>query len=298
MSSLVLHTGKNLLTVTKRYKEDLIILYILLNMSNTSIVKPHKFEHFFLEFLHSLNLVFADYKGKKYIEFLDIVNQYPTDTDSDKIIYNTEQLTREIMLYRLSELSKRYTIFDYSSTNLDLLKKMNFYNKSCLLPVLFDRDNMCFNKNTVKEFDVIFLGDLSERRHNIIKQLVAKGLTVYILTSCYDFKLKHEMIMRAKVLINIHANDDYNVFEFARCSVPVFNDCVVVSETSLPERGSFVNDYVLSRVIFEEYDKLVGKVVDVINNYNTYRYSSNYTDLEELTKREITKITSELEYIL
>lgn len=263
-----------------------------------NIVRPHPYEHFFLEFKHSIDLVFDNYKGDNYIEFVDIVNSISKQSDRKKIIYNTEQLTRENMKNHLAEISKKNIIFDYSSVNIDIIKNENDISKTLLLPILFNKETMCFDKNTHKDFDVIFLGEVTPRRHQIIKSLVEKGLSVFVMTCCYDFNLKHQTIMRARVLINLHAYNDYNVFEFARCSIPIFNDCIVISEPALNEKGSFMNDYVLSKVIFEKYDNFVDKVVEVVNNYNSYKYSTEYSMLEELTEKEIKKIKNEIEYIL
>lgn len=256
---------------------------------------PHKNEHYFLEFIYSIEYFLhnSTFKNLPPIEFVEL---HSPDNNQDKIIYNTEQLTRQFMSELIIPLSNKYIIFDYSSVNIEIIKSKNRGAKCVLFPILYNPKDMdlSYLDTQNKEYDAILLGTLTMRRLRFVKQLVQRGINVIVINNCFDYESKYKAIFKAKVVLNIHAEEDYQVFEYARCSVPVFNNCIVVSETSLNEKGSFINDYVLSRIIFADPRTFVDKVVEVVRDYRDYQYITDKDYLEELNKKEMVKIKEEI----
>ena len=218
-------------------------------------------------------------------------------------IYNTEQLSIKRWIDLISKLSYNYTIFDYSLYNIELLKNINPSCYSIFFPILFDKQNMLFeNNNLNKIYDISFIGSLTQRRSFIINQLKNKGYTINIINDCYDFKDKYNKILSSKILLNIHAHNDYKIFEFARCSIPIFNSQIVISENSLDNESVLdkninkdkinINDYILDKVIFSDYDKIIDKVEDVLNNIDRYEYKIDIKELEYYNDKEINRLNN------
>jgi hypothetical protein len=218
-------------------------------------------------------------------------------------IYNTEQLSIKRWIDLISKLSYNYTIFDYSLYNIELLKNINPSCYAIFFPILFDKQNMLFeNNNLNKIYDISFIGSLTQRRSFIIDQLKNKGYTINIINDCYDFKDKYNKILSSKILLNIHAHNDYKIFEFARCSIPIFNSQIVISENSLDNESVLdkninkdkinINDYILDKVIFSDYDKIIDKVEDVLNNIDRYEYKIDIKELEYYNDKEINRLNN------
>ena len=152
------------------------------------------------------------------------------------------------------------------------------------------------NNNLNKIYDISFIGSLTERRSFIIDQLKNKGYKINIINDCYDFKDKYNKILSSKILLNIHAHNDYKIFEFARCSIPIFNSQIVISENSLDKELSKekmnINDYILDKVIFSDYDKIIDKIEDVLNNIDRYEYKIDIEELEYYNDKEINRLNN------
>jgi len=267
---------------------------------------------YFPEFILSLNLISRTCSSTNIKEdIIDNQNKFNIhlqnissyDFKNFNFIYNTEQLSIKKWIDLISKLSYNYTIFDYSLYNIELLKNINPSCYSIFFPILFDKQNMLFENNLDdKIYDISFIGSLTEKRSFIINQLKNKGYKINIVNDCYDFKDKYNKILSSKILLNIHAHNDYKIFEFARCSIPIFNSQIVISENSFDEKLvlnkdiskeiSNINDYILDKVIFSEYDKLIDKVEDVLNNIDRYKYKIDIEELEYYNNKEINRLNN------
>jgi hypothetical protein len=102
------------------------------------------------------------------------------------------------------------------------------------------------------------------------------------------------LICSAKCLVNVHAYENYNVFEFARCSIPIYNGVKVVSEICDGielEKQNPVNKFVLERTVFAEFDQIVMSCVEALK---TEVEPINYEELMRLSEEEINRINTEL----
>lgn len=124
-------------------------------------------------------------------------------------------------------------VWDYSQTNMDVLKKM--MGKSCpplSLVRITPNKNILFTdyKSTPKEDEVLFVGQLtSHERIQCVKILTEKfNLPVRLLHNCFG-KEREAFIRKAKVCINIHHHRPATL-EVARLHLLLQNRSVVVSE--------------------------------------------------------------------
>jgi hypothetical protein len=95
----------------------------------------------------------------------------------------------------------------------------------------------------------------------------------------YDIE-RDNLLFRYKILLNIHYNETYNIFEQMRCNRCIFNKVIVITQKSIN------NDFELKEYIIEsEYDNLVDTTINVINNYKYYydKLFSNF-DIDKISK--------------
>ena len=69
-----------------------------------------------------------------------------------------------------------------------------------------------------------------------------------------------------KILINIGYDPSYKIFESIRCDRCIFNKMIVISEQKENIDLYGLKDY----MIFEDYNKIVDKAIEVLNNYEFY----------------------------
>lgn len=182
------------------------------------------------------------------------------------IVYNTEQLTIPRILTKILRLveaapqieaAPQLELWDYSMANIRILAKHGIIAKYVPLkttgPYLekLTRFNQCR-----KLYDIGFNGTISLRRKNILDQL-ATTFTVFISTSWGD--TRDLELAQCRVIVNIHFDTDYMIFESARCEPWLSVGVPVISEMSIE------ND---ERCILTTYDGFLKTVKAYFeNNY-------------------------------
>lgn len=190
-----------------------------------------------------------------------------------KIILNMEQLTRSKYLDQIkSYMDQNIIILDYAIENIKLLKilfpdNLTKLNNYFYIPYQYNKNE--FSKlrkfRTInKSYDIAFSGSISQKRDKILKQLKQLKLKVYVVPGWRD--VRDSEIGKCKILLNIHFNNDYNIFEHMRCDRWAFSEMLIVSEKTIDYQNLDIKDL----VIFEDYNNLVNKTVDVIKNYDKY----------------------------
>jgi len=186
------------------------------------------------------------------------------------ILFNTEQLTRTDMLNIILNINKSnppVEIWDYSAVNVDILNVHNI--KAKYLSVVSPKWYVDLLKTWRTSFthDIGFSGWPSQRRLTILNKLINRTITINNnghsetrrITCNFVQKWGNERdqdLAKCRILINIHCDNDYKVFESARCEPWLQINVPVVSETSLD------ND---SRCINVDYDDLVDTTVTILN---------------------------------
>ena len=165
------------------------------------------------------------------------------------IMYNTEQLSRIQMLTEVLQTVVAHPtieIWDYSQANVDILKKYGIFARHVPLNSSTDYVNKLKGyKSKIPEYDVGFCGALSDRRLKILEELKEMNISVNIVEAWGDDRDKE--LAKCRVQINIHWEDDYQIFESARCEAWLKAGTIVFSEPSLDDDP---------RCIVVPYDKL------------------------------------------
>ena len=199
------------------------------------------------------------------------------------IVYNTEQLTipriltkilrlvRSAPLDPLVELGEplvpkiqlweplvpKIQLWDYSMVNIRILANHGIIAKYMPLktsgPYLEKLQRFI---TSTKLYDIGFNGSMSARRKTILDQL-ATSFTVFISTSWGD--TRDLELSQCRVLVNIHFDTDYMVFESARCEPWLSVGIPVISELSID------ND---ERCILTTYDGFLKTVTAYFQNKN------------------------------
>jgi hypothetical protein len=170
------------------------------------------------------------------------------------IYFNTEQLTRKSQLEKVLNNVKNSSpieIWDYSKINVEILKKNNIQAKyiDIVSPKSYINKLLSY-KPQMYEYDVGFVGALSERRKKILKELIKNEKKVFCKEHIYG-EARDKELAKCKIIVNIHFNDDYQIFELARCEPWIQAGYIVISENSLE------NDV---RVINTSYENLVNEI--------------------------------------
>jgi hypothetical protein len=186
------------------------------------------------------------------------------------LVINTEQFTKKDNIDKIKNFN--VNIIDYSYSNILLLEKELKIN-SIYFPYVINKKEIY---NFEKTSGICFIGLLSERRLKILNELKKNGIDVTIIKNIF-MEEKDDILFKHKILINIHYDDDYNIYESLRCDRCVFNKMIVISEKSLYDDINIFNKK--NKIIIENYNNLVKKIEEIYKNYEIY-YNKIFGDYE------------------
>jgi hypothetical protein len=140
-----------------------------------------------------------------------------------------------------------------------------------------------FNYN--KKYDFVICCSWNEKIENIYEPLSKKFPNSYSIgkPALYG-NTRDNILLRSKVLVNIHNAKDYLILEEIRITRCILNKVIVISEKSLEEENYPLINYVITC----DYNNLVNKATEVLNNYDYY-YKLIYENFD------INKINNKLE---
>lgn len=173
---------------------------------------------------------------------------------------NTEHMSR-------SDIKDRAVLFmdsfpgmiyvDYSCANLRMSPRMGHW-----FPYL-PQPNLLFEAapGHVVEYDVFFMGWLTDRRKILLEQLKGRGLRVGLPSKRLVGAERNTFLSMAHVLLNVHNFDDWTTFEAIRCNAALFSGITVISETSAEEKLL----YRPAHLVFADYKDLVAVTEAVVN---------------------------------
>lgn len=183
---------------------------------------------------------------------------------SNVYFMNTEQLTRSHWLRIVKEyINKGIKVFDYDLYQSKLDVKINY------LPYQLNFDELSkltkIIKNTDKLYHVAFCStNQSNKRKAIYNGLQSRGLKVIDVNGWGE--MRDREIASAYILINIHYDVNYQIFEHMRCDRWIMSGMLVVSENSLSDELLDCRDL----MICDDYQHIIDKVIDVVEHYQEY----------------------------
>jgi hypothetical protein len=217
------------------------------------------------------NLDLVDYNSKDIYFVIGRLPKCAFFRSELKIIYiNMEQLSKGNYLLYCQTISKfNIPIINYNEINQSLIPESTLLRYQIQeLSSYRDEQMIEFNKESFfdddKIYDVSFVGTMSTRRFEILKKLQDDGIKVHIVNKWGE--QRDYQIIKSKILLNIHFEEDYKVYESLRCDRYLVNDVIIVSETSILEELLDIKDLLITA----DYNNLVSKVKDVLENYDQY----------------------------
>ena len=183
----------------------------------------------------------------------------------NSIIYNLEPFydSSPILNIGYLETMRRCKVYDYQRKNVEYLESIGI--EANYLPY---RYSPIMEKNVEQEedIDILFFGGINARRIQLLKQLEKSGLNYKIVTyGCFG-KERDELISRAKIIINVHYQDNYPL-EVVRLNYLMANKRFIISERGWDEEENSIYE---GGVVFCDYENLITKSIECLSN-NEYR---------------------------
>ena len=183
------------------------------------------------------------------------------NTNNNILILNTEQLTRKEWLNYIKKISKDFIIIDYSKENIDIMNKHNIKN-TIYFPYIYNSQEI-YNLKKTKNLCGIALYNM-KRRQNIMKHYSFKNIKINNIRGWKGTRDK--ILFQHKILINISADKDYNIFETIRCYRCLFNKMIIISEKKYKNE---LIDYA-KHILFAKITDIPKLVKRVLSNYDYY----------------------------
>jgi len=215
------------------------ICIIKMDLSEFIFIVEHDKYRYFKEYLESINAKVRFFpcnvkKDEKIIMVQKILDVNYKNASFIGIL-NTEQLSKKEWLDNFNSIDKEiFKLFDYSKCNIKYIEdKYGFSYKH--LPYKYNKKEINLLKklllNTVKTYDLAFIGESIEKRGDYIRFFTNKGIKINVINKWGEERDKE--VAKCKVLLNIHFREDYQIFEELRCVRWLMAGMVVISEESL-----------------------------------------------------------------
>ncbi|WP_181316635.1 methyltransferase domain-containing protein [Photobacterium leiognathi] len=135
-----------------------------------------------------------------------------------------------------SILNNSYAIFDYAEDNIKYLQDNGFYLKQLnFLPIGYDNE-LNNDLNQDYEYDVIFYGDINNKRRKKFLDRLSDRFNVKIVSNIFGEELYKE-INKAKVVVNIH------YYENALLETTRIYECLSLNKLVISEMSSDINKH-------------------------------------------------------
>lgn len=180
-------------------------------------------------------------------------------TPKDSIIYNLEQVRPETN--RVCRKLLNFEVWDYSQRNIENLKNLGVKNIK-YVPIGFVPELSYFQRESVKDIDVLFFGSINERRAKILEELKQNSnLNLVIANQSYGEE-RDKLLSRSKMVLNLH-NHDTQILEMVRVSHLIQNRVPVLCERN---EQTEVPDYLNDCLLTAPYEKLVETTLELVSN--------------------------------
>jgi len=217
--------------------------------------------------------------------FDDFKEQYP---NKKIIIYQFEQVYNNLsqwyniysndpkVIKRTAHLrdwfSKVDEIWEYDINNLIFLKSEGFENIKHM-PLKYANSLKRLNNDVIKDIDVLFYGEMNERRKKIIDNLNLKYRVEIVPYGTFNEEL-YNYIDRSRIILNLHYYSGA-IQEQVRLFDLIINDKCVISE---PSKTNYFNDLIVECEVYE----LSEKIRYLLKNNNWMEYNNVGEKFEKL----------------
>lgn len=181
-----------------------------------------------------------------------------SDIPAGSIIYNLEQPTHPRFEIVKSIAHRAACVWEYSRSSLSEWQSAGIPVRH--VPIGYV-PTLTRIPAGAEDIDVLFYGNLTERRLRILTELKESGLEVVATDHIYGGG-RDNLISRAKIILNLH-QDGHSKFEIVRCSYLFANRKCVVSETSLDQSEYAALDQALEWWPFEELSDRIWELIHI-----------------------------------
>ena len=170
------------------------------------------------------------------------------------IIYNLEQMRPGAWAANPNYFAilRRHTVWDYDATNAAAIIDATGNRDVHVVPIGYVPELTRIAPATVQDIDVLFYGSITARRHAVFEAVAASGLGMHAAFRVYGAE-RDALIARAKVVLNLHAHDNWS-FETVRLSYLLANRKAVVCEAASPDE---VDSDLRDGLLIAPYEHLV-----------------------------------------
>ena len=175
--------------------------------------------------------------------------------DKNKLSFlNLDQLSNNHDFNAINNFIKKFNIkyYDYSLHNINLIGFGTY------LPYKYNLSEIIKLKkflNVLKIYDVIIVGTESSRRNKIVDQLMEKKINIIFISNIFG-DARDKIIGKAKILLNIHGEDNFKIYENIRCERWRFAGITIISENCI--------DHVPKEIITSNYENISDTVINVL----------------------------------
>jgi hypothetical protein len=179
------------------------------------------------------------------------------------IIYNLEQISNQSPwvgpVYRT--LLSSFTVWDYSSRNLDTIASITERRNLHLVPIGYVPELFHIRPAPIEDIDVLFYGAINQRRSAILLSLQQAGLRVTAKTRIHG-QARDNLISRAKLVLNMHFYPTA-IFEIVRVSYLLANQKAVVGECG---PNTEIDSDIREAIASARYDRLCDTVFELLKD--------------------------------
>ena len=138
-----------------------------------------------------------------------------------------------------------------------------------------------------------FINVNEPRRHKLLENIKNNNHFNHInICNCFDKNDIENLYRDTKVIINIHQTPHHDTFEELRCLPALQNGVIIVAEKSPLNHLIPYNEL----IIWCEYDDIINKVKDVLDNYEEYHSKIFTNDNVTIINNMIIENNKTMEY--
>ncbi len=218
------------------------------------------------------------------------------NTPTGIIQYNKD----ENYLVRIDNLNDHINsdiIIDYSNPNIYNVKSSGYYDDFShkhiyISPSIYQSTYIKMENRKISSLTT-FINVNEPRRHKLLENIKNYNQFNNInINDCFDKNDIENLYRDTKVIINIHQTHHHDTFEELRCLPALQNGVIIVAEKSPLNNLIPYNDL----IIWCEYDDIINKVKDILDNYEEYHSKIFTNDNVTIINNMIIENNKTMEY--
>lgn len=193
------------------------------------------------------------------IYILICVHSCKTQMPKNYIVYQVEQFDASFVKWKSYKniLDGAIMILDYSISNIKKLYTQDRMNRVVWTPMWKFNDDIELH-NHKKIIDVCFIGTITARRSKILNLLSLK-YKIFFANHLKQIAF-WEAIAKSKIILNMHAGDNYTILEMGRICRLIGSNVPIVSEISESIIDDFFHILSLPNIFWCTYDNIINVI--------------------------------------